>query len=508
MAYTQISQLPEPGNRATDTPQEFSSKTDSLLSNISNFVTQTNAAGDYIDSKGSQVEADSAQAAIDAQTASESSQRSDANANFVGLWSNQTGVASVPYSVSHNSKSWQLLNDLADVTASEPGVTGDWKLINDINLSNLRQLKLSSPTMSILGKNNIVESLGGLLSFSRNSTATYIDRSGIIQTAAFDDPRQSKDGWVFEGSATNEITFSDCSTSNLTASAGITNQQLVQFNFGVAFPDLNTANESAYKKFTTVAGQDYSFSLFIKMNDLGAPVPTDQNTGGDFNFRIAGDTISTVKVELINKTQGLYLISGSYTATTSGLTNFGLLQRTGHSGKGFVISGFNVQISDHITSYIPTLASPASRAAEIMHVEFNQNIPANQDMTLIFETSVRLSSGIKTFLRADMTTGTILSGVFNGDFGNKWGSDTAINGPITDDQPCILAVSIRNGVGDIYTNGVKSDQSVTVNLETPNTTSLFVGSNNGVDGITGVINSMKIYDFALNQDEIKYLSGV
>ena len=33
---------------------------------------------------------------------------------------------SIPASVSHNDTSWQLKVNLADVTASEPGVTSDW----------------------------------------------------------------------------------------------------------------------------------------------------------------------------------------------------------------------------------------------------------------------------------------------------------------------------------------------------------------------------------------------
>ena len=50
-------------------------------------------------------------------------------ANFVGDWSSQTGALAVPASVSHDGGVWLLLNNLADVTASEPGQTGDWALL-------------------------------------------------------------------------------------------------------------------------------------------------------------------------------------------------------------------------------------------------------------------------------------------------------------------------------------------------------------------------------------------
>lgn len=49
-----------------------------------------------------------------------------ANANFAGQWSSLTGPLNIPATVFHNGVYWVLLNDLADVTLSEPGVTTDW----------------------------------------------------------------------------------------------------------------------------------------------------------------------------------------------------------------------------------------------------------------------------------------------------------------------------------------------------------------------------------------------
>lgn len=49
-----------------------------------------------------------------------------AAANFKGLWGDLTGPLSKPACVKHNGRFWMLLNNLADVTASEPGVTADW----------------------------------------------------------------------------------------------------------------------------------------------------------------------------------------------------------------------------------------------------------------------------------------------------------------------------------------------------------------------------------------------
>lgn len=55
-----------------------------------------------------------------------------ANANFAGPWASQTGAANIPYSVIHtpsgqSEQIWMLVNNLADVTTSEPSSTNtDW----------------------------------------------------------------------------------------------------------------------------------------------------------------------------------------------------------------------------------------------------------------------------------------------------------------------------------------------------------------------------------------------
>lgn len=47
--------------------------------------------------------------------------------NFKGLWSSLTGALAKPATVKHDGRFWLLLNNLADVTASEPsGSNADW----------------------------------------------------------------------------------------------------------------------------------------------------------------------------------------------------------------------------------------------------------------------------------------------------------------------------------------------------------------------------------------------
>jgi hypothetical protein len=53
-----------------------------------------------------------------------------AAANFKGNWSDLTGALAVPSCVLHEDQFWELLSDLADVTASEPAdANADWAVL-------------------------------------------------------------------------------------------------------------------------------------------------------------------------------------------------------------------------------------------------------------------------------------------------------------------------------------------------------------------------------------------
>lgn len=86
-----------------------------------------------------------------------------ASVNYQGPWSLLTGALDTPASVSHNACTWLLLNDLADVTASEPGVTVDWEkmtgLVQETRTSNSAFVGVDS---------------GKLIDFSGTFTQTFV----------------------------------------------------------------------------------------------------------------------------------------------------------------------------------------------------------------------------------------------------------------------------------------------------------------------------------------------
>lgn len=127
MAYPSITPLSTPPNRSMAAAL-FESTADTFLSELPTFGTQQNALGSWMEGTAGAVE-------TNALTASNSAAAALAAANYKGTWASLTGALNIPASVSHNSKVWLLLNNLADVTTSEPGVSADWAVLTSTGVT-------------------------------------------------------------------------------------------------------------------------------------------------------------------------------------------------------------------------------------------------------------------------------------------------------------------------------------------------------------------------------------
>lgn len=132
MAAPTITPLPTAPQRQ-DSPSDFVTKADAWVAAIDTWTTEANSQATFNDTRATDSDNSataSAASAVEssdfADNASASADVSASNANFVGPWVDQTGAANIPYSVLHENLYWQLINNLADITTSEPGVTGDW----------------------------------------------------------------------------------------------------------------------------------------------------------------------------------------------------------------------------------------------------------------------------------------------------------------------------------------------------------------------------------------------
>ena len=133
MAITQVITPLPPAPARTDPPAVFVPKADAHVASLDQLVTEENTFGEQVNTTQGEINtsetnaADSeTAAAVSAAASAASATNSASSANFKGNYADQSGAANKPYSVAHVGNTWLLLNDLADVTTSEPGQTADW----------------------------------------------------------------------------------------------------------------------------------------------------------------------------------------------------------------------------------------------------------------------------------------------------------------------------------------------------------------------------------------------
>ncbi|PUA95529.1 hypothetical protein C8C99_0329 [Acidovorax sp. 107] len=134
---------PDPNDRATFDPLAYPYQ--QALSGT--YRTQMNALAENVNNNAIEASLASTGAVSAAASASTAASQAVAAANFKGLWPTLTGPLSTPACVKHNGRFWMLLNNLADVTTSQPGVSADWTSLNVGQVS----ARINSNTNAVAG---------------------------------------------------------------------------------------------------------------------------------------------------------------------------------------------------------------------------------------------------------------------------------------------------------------------------------------------------------------------
>lgn len=145
MAAPQVTEYPGQIPLRTQDQTTFSTNTGDLLTWWPTSVPEMNTVSEFVNTQANATEA----AANIAQTAITS-------ANFKGEWASLTGALTVPSTVYHSGTYWQLLDDIADVTASEPTtINTDWAL----SAQSAGRVVVQSPlTLAVTGRYYILGS--------------------------------------------------------------------------------------------------------------------------------------------------------------------------------------------------------------------------------------------------------------------------------------------------------------------------------------------------------------
>jgi len=236
-----------------------------------------------------------------------------------------------------------------------------------------------------------------LLSFTRASTATYIDKSGVLQTAAINEARFEKQGLLIEGQSSNGLIYSgDLTNSVWTAAQGTKTPQTAPDGSSGAvkfIPNATAATHVLSQVFSATAGQTYTMSIFVKAAELTkcivlignfASQTNPQAVRVDMAAKTAVGTVDQSRVSITELADGWFRVSCTATVM-AGASNTNLIigvhaadnswssTSSGDGASGFYVWGGQIENTTSASSYIPTLSSAVTRAADDCSVQRSGN---------------------------------------------------------------------------------------------------------------------------------------
>jgi hypothetical protein len=371
-----------------------------------------------------------------------------------------------------------------------------------------RQSLLDNPLCHLFKTNKLVETSAPTgtdsdITFTRASTATYVDRYGIVKTAAVDTIREEKDGFLIEQAGTNLVPYSEAFdnaawekvntviTPNATTSPdGTVNASKLDYTIlGGVLKEVIVNTTAA----------SFTFSMWIK------------STGADRPIRIKVRNSPTTT----NSAQTDFTATSEwqrFSVTLSSLAEAMVLEiRNVEIDSEFYIWGAQLEQSLSSTSYIPTVATPVTRIADKALLPVLNNVVTKEFSIfgILSNKSVNTNTGTKRIF----TIPTLL-GYFT--LFHTQPSNTFIFR--YDDTSTPLQLSVISTENTVYFAITMDESNVKLNINGTEVTattlsdpslllsaSVFFLSSTGAAQWNGNIKDFRIYDFALNANEIEYL---
>lgn len=210
----------------------------------------------------------------------------------------------------------------------------------------------------------------GDIEYVRNSVATRINEQGLLELLPINMPRidyASGTGVILsERETINRVQNSDPTSVSGT---GITTEpyswSIGLLQNAIVFP--SGSSTSTNREGTMPTGVNTTVSCFVIMDDLSEPRVGFHK---DFTLRVNNITVDDSSVKVLNLGNNVYRVSGVVESSrnTSTQSNSGVLRNSNNTGKGFRVSGVQIEEGSVMTSYIPTSGGISTRVADTLRL--------------------------------------------------------------------------------------------------------------------------------------------
>lgn len=204
--------------------------------------------------------------------------------------------------------------------------------------------------------------------FTRASTATYVDKSGVLQTAAINEPRFEKEGLLIEAQSTNMMASSNPQASPWSRSPA----PVIYTNEGDEFLRIKTVAQTQGTYNASLPGLTagtYTCSCWVKIISGGFRFGFEKVTNGITDV-LAEDAKDFIKIQktitITANTPGTIIL---YSSPAGGASEF-------------IVGRVQVEAQPYATSYIPTAGAAATRARDNWSVPNSGNIPTDNQVSL------------------------------------------------------------------------------------------------------------------------------
>lgn len=341
--------------------------------------------------------------------------------------------------------------------------------------------------------------------FTRNTTATFVDKDGLIKVSATNTPRidftDDATGYLLlEPQSTNLITYSE-DFSQWTTQGTITTTP----SYGIS-PDgtknstrifFSDGSQQIYKNFTSSSG--VSGSIYIKGNS-GQAIKFGVK-GGEEIFTLNGDW------------QRLTTYSSSSTRLT--INTYGAAS----TARDIEVWGAQVEEKSYSTSYIPTFGSTATRAQETCNGAGNASTFNSTEGVLYAEIAALANQANYRYIAlTDGTTNNRVDILYRGDVANRITSRLIVGGAeaarfdITIDNELNynkFALSWKQNEVKFFINGTQQGSTDTnANVPPANTLNeLMFNRGDGNEQFFGKTKGVYVFNKALTDDELQHLTS-
>ena len=398
-------------------------------------------------------------------------------------------------------------------------------MANTFNLGNGNWAQKTEKLLAYNAENDNYKPLP--FDFDRGSTATRVNKNGLIETVGVDEPRidflnNTKGHLLLEPSRSNLVTYSE----DFSQSAWIKTRVSISSNVAIS-PDgsqnadklvESTASGTHFMRIDVTSGSPALLSVFAKKGEETSFAIGNATAAQGVDFDLENGIVSGTGGFIEDYGNGWYRCS-YYRASWSDFQYFKLRSNTalytGDGTSGIYIWGAQFEAGSYATSYIPTSGSAVTRSAETCNNAGNSNVFNDSEGVLYAEISSfendlsfrtislndgsnvneiqLLYSGYTNIIRAILTS----SAVTQVDFNYTMTSGATYNK---------IAFSYKQNNFNLWVNGVKR-QSDTSGNTANNLSKIELQNAVGSADFLGNIKDLKVYNTALSDSELQALTS-